>query len=176
MESPATRACNSQLYCLVICDTRVAVLAILRSNDRGAASNNSGSDSRHRDGTICAVAASVRIKYRPTDPHFDKRQRFFRRRRCLSPDSEISATDSTDFTDFEEVIGDDRTYFFSAKLRLSLIVTHCRARRADRRLYIRGGVAAQGALSGSPRSALASRTNRSSGAGEAGPRTGSQTG
>ena len=35
----------------------------------------------------------------------------------LSPDSEIGTTDSTDFTDFEEVIGDERTNLLEAKLQ-----------------------------------------------------------
>jgi hypothetical protein len=35
----------------------------------------------------------------------------------LNPDSEIGTTDSTDFADFEEVIGDARTNFFVAKLQ-----------------------------------------------------------
>ena len=30
----------------------------------------------------------------------------------LSPDSEIGTADSTDFTDFEELVGDDRTNLF----------------------------------------------------------------
>ena len=35
----------------------------------------------------------------------------------MNPDSEIGTADSTDFTDFEEVIRDDRTNRFAAKLQ-----------------------------------------------------------
>jgi hypothetical protein len=75
LESPATLPSGSQLYCLVYFGSRAAVLATDCSLDRSAASNNSGGDSRHRDGAICAVATSVRIKYQSTHPQFDKRQR-----------------------------------------------------------------------------------------------------
>ena len=34
----------------------------------------------------------------------------------IIPDSEIGTADSTDFTDFEEVVGDDRTNLFAARL------------------------------------------------------------
>jgi hypothetical protein len=78
LESPATVASDSRLYCLAYRGSRAAILAIHRSLDRSAASNNSGGDRRHRNCAICAMATSVRIKYRSTHPHFDKRQRYFR--------------------------------------------------------------------------------------------------
>ena len=47
-------------------------------------------------------------------------------RHDFSPDSEIGTTDSTDFTDFEEVIRNDHINLFMAKLQgRSLIVTYC---------------------------------------------------
>jgi hypothetical protein len=36
---------------------------------------------------------------------------------CRNPDWEIGTTDSADFADFEEVLGDARTNFFVAKLQ-----------------------------------------------------------
>jgi hypothetical protein len=36
---------------------------------------------------------------------------------AANPNSAIGTADSTDFTDFEEVIGDDRTNLFVAKLQ-----------------------------------------------------------
>jgi len=36
---------------------------------------------------------------------------------CLTLNSEIETTDSADFTDFEEVIADQRTNLFVAKLQ-----------------------------------------------------------
>jgi histidine kinase len=65
-------AVRSQADRLAYCGSRAFILAIQLSRDRSSVSSNSGGDRQRRDCAICAVAASVRIQYRQTRPHFEE--------------------------------------------------------------------------------------------------------